>query len=62
MKTSIAFRILHQPIPFFIGLTASYCIFLGFLFKVILINKIIACIIRRIGCLTTFDTITRLFP
>lgn len=62
MKSSIAFAVLHQSISFFIGLPAVICIILGLLRKIIFINEVISRVIGGIGCLTTFDTITRLFP
>ena len=62
MKPSIALQILYHSVSFYISLPAVFTIFFYTLIEIILIDKIISRVIRRIGCLTTFDTITRLFP
>ena len=48
MKTSIAFCISYKTITFTIQLTAIFNILLCALLKIIIINKILTCIIRRI--------------
>ena len=49
MKTTIALRICHHTVTFFIILAAVSHVVLGALCKVILIDKIIACIIGRVN-------------
>ena len=49
METTIALRICHHAIAFFIVLAAVAHVILGALCKIILIDKIIACIIGRVN-------------
>ena len=48
MKATIAFGILNQLVSFFIKLTAISEVFFGILREIVLVNKVIACVIRRI--------------
>lgn len=56
MKATIAFGILNQLVSFFIKLTAISEVFFGILREIVLVNKVIACVIRRIYVPTDFDT------
>ena len=49
MKTTIALRICHHAVPFFVILTAVAHIILGALCKIILVDKVIARIVWRIN-------------
>ena len=49
MKPTIFLRILHQPISFFIGLSAVSYIVCCLLRKVIFIDEVIACVVRWIN-------------
>ena len=45
MKSSVAVKILHKTVPFFIKLSAVFQVFLYALGKIVFIDKIIPCII-----------------
>ena len=49
MKATIAFRVRNKPVAFFIILTAIIHIVRRTLGKIVLIDKIISCIVRRIN-------------
>ena len=61
MEPAVALRISHQTVAFVIKLAAARKVLLRALGKVILIDKIVARIIRRVYVPTDFDTIEKAF-
>ena len=49
MKTAIAFGVCHHAVAFFVILAAVFHVILGALCKVVLIDKIIAGVVRRVN-------------
>lgn len=49
MKSAVAFRILYQPIPFFVSLPTVFHIVICLFGKIVLIDKIISRVIRWIN-------------
>ena len=59
MKSAIAFRILYQPIPFFVSLPTVFHIVICLFGKIVLIDKIISRVIRRISKVFVFEGVSR---
>ena len=59
MKPTIAFAVLHQSVPFLIGLPAVICIIRCLLRKIIFVNEVISRVIGRVSKVSVFDTIER---
>ena len=61
MKSAVALRVGNKPIALIIILSAAPHIGIGAFDKVIVINKVIASVVRRVYVPADFDTIEKAF-
>ncbi len=62
MKATVGVGVLEHAVAFRVHLSGLIRVILTAHLEVVIVDEVVACVIGRIGCLTTFDTITRLFP
>lgn len=59
MKSAVAFGVLKKAVAVFVKLSAAVKIIVSIFCKIIIVDKVIACVVRRIYVPTDFDTIKK---